>query len=381
MLIFTPFILVRVLIVNQINVVKLAETHGGPLHYLGNRFLTLPNKSGHMHADNSWLNELFSIIKHNNHGKKYRKAVEPFAGSASWSLAAMEVGLADEYIINDSNRILINTLRLIKEKPQLIKQTYALLMQQYDDAESKKDFFLGTIEHYNQTQDDEEKSLLLPFIINHSWSGIIFYDADCNILYREGPLFEGEKAPRYLETASLSVSMVLEEVDRISILLNANKVVFKSGDFLQVVADIQSGDFIALNPPYPENERSITEKTSMYTELYAPEKLHENIVNLIQRIEMDGIHYYLTYGFYNPKMSKFVLLDEAKNPRNYFRVLGYEHCAFGIGLDQMYFSSKFQIPGDFNAQIIKAVDVLKGKKLIQQEALINFNRVSAINKY
>lgn len=372
---------VRGLIVNQISTIKFAETHGGPLHYLGNRFLTLPNKSGHMRADNNWLNELFSIIKHNNHGKKYRRAVEPFAGSASWSFAAMEVGLADEYIINDSNEILINTLHLIKETPQLIKQAYAVLIQQYDNAESKKDFFLGTIEHYNQTANHEEKSLLLPFIINHSWGGIIFYDSDCNILYCEGPLFEGQKAPRYLETASLSVSEVLQEVDRISILLNANKVVFKTGDFLQVMADIEMGDFIALNPPYPENERSITEKTSMYTELYTPEKLHENLENLIQRMEMEGIHYYMTYGFYNPKMSNFVLLDKEKNPRNYFRVLGYEDCAFGVGLDQMYFSTRFQIPENFKAQIISAVDVLEGRKLVPQDALINFNKVSAINKY
>ena len=370
----------RVPIVSQLNIVKLAETHGGPLHYLGNRFLTLPDKSGHMRADNSWLNELLSIIKYNNHGKKYRKAIEPFAGSASWSLAAMEVGLAEEYVINDSNKILMNTLYLIKENPQLIKTAYISLIQEYEAAESKKDFFLGTIEHYNQTQDDEEKSVLLPFIINHSWSGIIFYNIDGEILYFEAPLFEGKRTPRYLTEANLSISMFLDEVDRISILLNANKVVFKSGDFLQVVADIQLGDFIALNPPYPENERSLTEKTSMYTELYAPEKLHENIVNLIQYMEKEKIHYYMTYGFYNPEMSKFVLLDEAKNPRNYFRILGYDDCAFGIGLDQMYFSSTISIPDDFNMQIIKAAEVLEGKKPTPQEALTNFNRTSAISK-
>jgi hypothetical protein len=37
--------------------------------------------------------------------------------------------------------------------------------------------------------------------------------------------------------------MFVEEVDRISKLLNANKVVFKSGDFLPVISDMQPGDF------------------------------------------------------------------------------------------------------------------------------------------
>ena len=86
-----------------------------------------------------------------------------------WSLAAMEIGLADEYIINDSDNILIDTLRLIWNKPDLVKKEYASLIQQYSDSLSKKKFFLDVINQYNQTPDQEKKSLILPFIINHSW--------------------------------------------------------------------------------------------------------------------------------------------------------------------------------------------------------------------
>lgn len=90
------------------NIVRLPQNHGGPLHYLGNRYLTLPDLTGHMSPDTSWLNEHFSVLLANKKGQKYKKAIEPFAGSASWSMAAMEVGIAEEYIINDSNKILIN---------------------------------------------------------------------------------------------------------------------------------------------------------------------------------------------------------------------------------------------------------------------------------
>lgn len=78
--------------------------------------------------------------------------------------------------------------------------------------------------------------------------------------------------------------MFIEEVDRISKLLNANHVIFKSGDFLSVITDIQPGDFIALDPPYPENERSLTDKIRMYVELYSPKKLHENVINVFSSI-------------------------------------------------------------------------------------------------
>ncbi len=328
--------------------IQLNKNHGGPLH--GNRFLSLPDVSGHMCPDNTWLNEHFSIILFNNDGKKYKRCIEPLSGSASWSLAAMEVGLADEYIINDSDKILINTLQLIRNNPELIKKEYASLIQQYNDSPSKKKFFIDTIDSYNQTADSEKKSLILPFIINHSWGGILFHDGDNNIIYREGPLFEGKNADRYLEAANLSLDMFIEEVDRISKLLNANHVVFRSGDFLPVI----------------------------YIELYSPEKLHENVVGIVKKMEDQGIHYYMTYGFYNPQFNQFVLVDNANKPRNYFRVLGYKNCAFGIGLDQMYFTSKFSIPNNLKSKVILAQIVLNDKNLTPEEALSQYNKRSIL---
>ncbi|HFL2411813.1 DNA adenine methylase [Legionella pneumophila] len=355
-------------------IIQLTQNHGGPLHYLGNRYLTLPDLTGHMSPDNSWLNEHFSVLLANNKGQKYKKAIEPFAGSASWSMAAMEVGIAEKYIINDSNKILINTLQLIKDNPDLIKESYAALIEKYDVSLSKKDFFLEVIENYNRATDDEEKVSLLPFIINHSWSGILFYDKKLNIIYREGELFEGKKSDRFLEKANLSLEQFLSEIDRVSNLLNANQVTFKSGDFMEVISDAKLGDFVALNPPYPENERSTSEKTGMYTELYSPEKLHQNLMQIIQHLENQGIHYYMTYGFYNPKFKDYTLQNEDHQPINYFRVLGYKNCAFGIGLDQMYFTSQFSIPKGVN--IFKAEEVFGSQNLTPEEALEQFQQIS-----
>ncbi|HAT1863887.1 TPA: DNA adenine methylase [Legionella pneumophila] len=354
--------------------IQLTQNHGGPLHYLGNRYLTLPDLTGHMSPDTSWLNEHFSVLLANNKGQKYKKAIEPFAGSASWSMAAMEVGLAEKYIINDSNKILIHTLQLIRDNPALIKASYAALIEKYNVSISKKDFFLEVIENYNQTTEHEEKSLILPFIINHSWGGILFYDKELNIIYREGELFEGKNANRFLEHANLSLEMFLSEIDRVSNLLNANQVSFRSGDFMEVISSAAPGDFVALNPPYPENEHSTFKKAGMYIELYSPEKLHQNLVHIIQHFESQGIHYYMTYGFYNPKFKNYVLTNENQQPINYFRVLGYEHCAFGIGLDQMYFTSQFSIPKGIN--IFKAEEVLGTQDITPEEALEQFKLLS-----
>ena len=66
---------------------------------------------------------------------------------------------------------------------------------------------------------------------------------------------------------------------------------------MNVLTEANPDDFIVLNPPYPENERSLVEQSGMYTELYSPEKLHENLLQVIDKMEEQGIPYYMTYAF------------------------------------------------------------------------------------
>lgn len=356
------------------NICNLPKNHGGPIHYLGNRFLSLPDLSGHMRPDNRWLNEIFSIILTNTKGQKFNRCFEPFAGSASWSLAAMELKLADEYVINDSDEMLINTHRLIRDEPEKVKEIYKILLMDYTKTSSKKDFFLETIRNYNSAKEDDQKSLLLPFIINHSWSGILFHDQEGNIVYRDRNS-EGKIVPGYLDKANLSLDMYQKEIDRVSGLFNTNKVIFKSGDFQQVISDAKHDDFIALNPPYPENKNAQSDNTGMYVELYSHETLYEKLVYSIQELENKGVHYFTTYGFYNPKMKNFIIRDDSNQLRHYFRILGYKNCAFGIALDQMYFSSKFLIPNYLKSTIIPASNVLDDQEMTIEEAMKNFQRL------
>lgn len=348
--------------------ISMEQHFGGPLHYLGNRNLKLPDLSGRMVPDNTWLKEHFSIISPK---KKYKKCFEPFAGCASWSLSAMEHNLAEEYIINDSNKALIGTLLLIKEDPDSVKSVYSKDVKDFCKSRDKKDFFLKKIEAFNKASENE-KSLLLPFIINHSWSGLLFHDEHCHILYRE-PKIKGKVLPGYLDAATLPLELFYQEVDYVSDLFNTNTVTFKSGDFLDAVTDVQKGDFVALNPPYPENERS--EKEGMYVELYSPIVLHQKLVDFLKKMDESGIQYYMTYGFHNPKMQEFVIRD-GKEPRHYLRIFGYKDCAWGMALDQMYFSKGIKIPADLQAKIIPAAEVLKDPNVTTEEAMNSFVKIA-----
>ncbi len=356
----------------------LSKNKGGLLHYLGNRNLTLPMHSGRMEIDKNLLDDHFAVIIANSQGKKFKRCFDPLSGSASWSLAAMELGLADQYIINDSDEALINTLCLIKEAPKRVKSKYESLIREYDHSDTKKEFFLKIISDYNQANLDE-KSLLLPFIINHSWGGILLHDDQGNIVYREVNI-KGKTIQRYLDEASLSLEVFFEEVDRTSNLLNKNNVILKSGDFLHALSDLQTGDFVVMNPPYPETARARSGNSGMYRELYPGEVLYNNLVDIVRKMENNNVEYYLTYGCHDPEMKKFIIKDESNRLRHYFRVLGQENCAFGIGLDQLYLPTKYSIPENMRYKIIPANDVLQGQELTAAEALENFRKIAQERK-
>lgn len=350
------------------------SNNGGPLHYLGNRNLSLPDSSGRMKVDLSWFNEHFLIMLEHCKGRKFKKCFDPFSGCASWSLIAMELKIAEEYIINDSDAALINTHRLMKERPDAIKAAYASLVEEYSKTKSNKNFFLQVIKDYNSA-DNDGKALLLSFIINHSWGGMVFHDDKGNIVYREANSSENA-IPGYLEEATLPLGLYFEEVDRVSRLLNTNKVSFKSGDFLHAISDVQPGDFVAMFPPYPENVRARIGEVGIFVELYNREILHKNLLNAILHMENRGIEYYMTYGFHDPETKSFIIRDASNQLRHFFRILGYQNCTFGIALEQMYFSPNLLIPNDLDSAIIRADDVLQKLDLTCGEALSNFYQIA-----
>lgn len=349
--------------------------YGGPIHYFGSRFLSLPDSTGHMVPNQDWLKVNFEIFKA-NHPEKYQRCIEPFSGSATWSLAAMEVDLAEEYIINDSDEALINTLILIRDMPSILVAKYASLVSQYQASPNKKDFYRETINKYNRASHVDVKSVFLPFIINYAWGGIIYHNDNGDIVYKNEPVYGAPVGDGCLVDANLSIETFSEEIYSVSSLLRRHKVTFTHGDFSNVLQDVKEGDVVGMNPPYPDNMRFKDEQTGMYRELVGPEALHESIKNTVAMLEEKGVDYYMTYGIYSNENQAYLVLDPAGNRRDYFTLIGSETCALGTALDQLYFSSKFTIPAKCQTFVIPANRVLGGKLLSHDESMASYLRLS-----
>jgi site-specific DNA-adenine methylase len=338
------------------------STNGGPLHYLGNRLLTPADLSGQSIASPDFFNEIFSLILSNNQGKKYRRCFEPFAGSAAWSFAAMQLDIADEYIINDCNAILMATLKQIKESPEKIKTGYNLLIKEFINSNNKTIFLQKIIELHNSSL-DIEKAIILPAIINCSWSGTLVYDDKQQLIYHP-------EVSKVLSQPALSIEQFYIQVDWASKLLNTNKVLFKSIDFIECLSECNKTDLVLFDPPYPENDRFEKEKCGVYTELYGSMFLHQKLVETISILEKNQIHFYMTYGFYNPIMKNHVLRDNLGQPINYFKLTGGAQSSIGEVLEQHYFYSKFKLSP--LTTLAPAKEILKTSDVSKKEALENY---------
>jgi site-specific DNA-adenine methylase len=345
---------------------------GGPLQYFGNRNLTLPTVHGIMEVDLSWMHDSFTVVLANlEEDSRFDRCFEPFAGSAAWSLNAMEIGLSKEYFINDSNQALIDFFRTVQVDPTRVKEVYALLVQRYVCSCDKESEFNSIISEYNRGN-DVKKSLLISFIVNYSWGGMVFHDDKGQIVYRRH-VINGIEIPGCIENPTLSLSHYYEEIDKVSILLNANKVHFTCCDFEEIIPkDLDSKDFLILNPPYPENERHIAEKFGLYFELYPHQILHEKLCQLIATCEVNNASYFMSYGLHNPETEQFRIRDASHQTNYYLRIIGFENCIFDRSLDQVYFSKKFRVPEQLSAKLIPAREILQSSRLNHQEALRMF---------
>lgn len=304
---------------------------GGPIHYLGNRLTKLPNQNGKMMPDRLWFNKMLALLRACD--RPIKRIIEPFSGSASFCLGMMEANMANEYIINDTNTALIEYLSCLKNNPSALVDSYSRLEYELKKNEGEKHFLLELIDTYNN-MDFYNRGLMLPFIVNHLWSGLIVTDKNQNIVY-----IPPDDSDGILSNPILDSVIFEHEVKVANYQMNKYQVTLLNDDFECAILDINPNDFIMMNPPYPENMRN--EESGMYVEIHQPGVLHEKIIHAIEFFNQENSYYAMTYGFYNPEYSHYII--QSDKLQRFLYLIGGSDCAFGESLDQLYISSNIHL--------------------------------------
>jgi DNA adenine methylase len=160
------------------------------------------------------------------------RLVEPFAGTAAISIAAVAEQSARNFWLNDLNKPLIELFKLIIENPGDIADAYAdIWSEQHSDSIGH---YFEVRKNFNQTNDPKLFLYLLARCVKGS------------VRYNSQGLFNQSPDKRRKGTQPATMRKNIEGVSR----LLKGKCQFTCLDYRQILTKVQNHDFVYMDPPY-----------------------------------------------------------------------------------------------------------------------------------
>jgi DNA adenine methylase len=201
---------------------------------------------------------------------KFRRLVEPFAGSGAMSLACAARGRAERFWLNDLNKPLAELLNLMVNRPEDLADAYAKLWR--GEAADALEHFYSVREQFNRTQEPR----LFLYLLARCIKGAVRYNS-------EG-LFNQSPDKRRLGTRPETMRQNIMAVSR----LLRGRTVVTSHDFRDVLAAAETDDVIYMDPPY---QGTSGERDSRYLAGLA----FDDFVTALDELNSRGLRYVISY--------------------------------------------------------------------------------------
>lgn len=168
--------------------------------------------------------------------KKFNRLIEPFAGMAAITIAVSKQRRAEQYLLNDLNKPLINVLREAITNPQQLIEDYTRVWSEQLTYQG------GSVEHFYKVRKDFNNG-------NQCAANMLYLLARCvkgSVRYSSSGQFNQSPDKRRMGTnpKNLARNIVL-----ISGYLNG-KTFFSSFDYREVISNAKPGDVVYMDPPY-----------------------------------------------------------------------------------------------------------------------------------
>jgi DNA adenine methylase len=201
---------------------------------------------------------------------KVRRIVEPFAGSAAFSIACAAGNRAEEYWLNDYNKPLAALLGLIVNRPEAIADAYRDIWRG-GDCDTLEHYY-SIRENFNRTNNPE----LLLYLLARCVKGSVRYNS-------EG-LFNQSPDKRRLGTRPATMR---DNIIAVSMLLRG-KTAVTGTDYRDVLANCRDTDIIYMDPPY---QGVCGERDARYFSGIS----HDDFVSALDELNGRGIRYLISY--------------------------------------------------------------------------------------
>jgi DNA adenine methylase len=163
---------------------------------------------------------------------RVERFVEPFAGTASVSVAVASKQISQRFWLNDLNQPLIELLELIIERPEEIIHAYVKTWN--DQQDDSVNHYFKIREKFNQTNDPK----LFLYLLARCVKGSVRYNSEGS--FNQSP----DKRRKGTHPDKMK-----RNIEGISTLLKG-KCQFTGFDYREVLSVSKSSDFIYMDPPY-----------------------------------------------------------------------------------------------------------------------------------
>lgn len=198
------------------------------------------------------------------------RVVEPFAGSAAFSIACAARHRAKEFWLNDFNKPLAELLGLIVNQPETVADFYRETWR--GEHENALEHYCRIREDFNRTNDPK----LLRYLLARCVKGSVRYNSEG--LFNQSPDKRrlGTR-PETMRENLLSVSMLLR-----------GKTIVTAQDYRDVLANCRETDLVYMDPPYQGvcGERDARYLTGI---------VFEDFVSALDQLNARGIRYLISY--------------------------------------------------------------------------------------
>jgi site-specific DNA-adenine methylase len=240
---------------------------------------------------------------------KYRRVYDPFCGSASVTLFAMQNGLADEYAFSDVDRPLMDFWALVKALPELVIARYQELAEALAALPSEPEraaAFDAQVERFNDSDDPTTRALLYPFLLSASRLHLPrFRSGRFTNVYGQLPA-PGEFAERVRATHRA---------------LHQHRANGCCASVIDATACATERDLVLLDPPYPDClNPGMEEINHVYNYLGDKRALHRTLLEALDRLAARRVPFLLCYGAMD--FDPWFLIDEQRSQVHHWAHLG-----------------------------------------------------------
>lgn len=167
---------------------------------------------------------------------RFNRLIEPFAGMAAITIAVAKMSRAEEYIINDINKPLVEVLKSVIEDPKTLIDNYSRIWEEqfaYDG---------GSAEHYYKVRDDfnngNQSAEIMLYLLARCVKGSVRYGSNGKFNQSPDKRRHGT-SPKTLQSNLFAISYYLK-----------GRTKYYSADYREILNKAKKGDIVYMDPPY-----------------------------------------------------------------------------------------------------------------------------------